>query len=112
MSSLRQITNETFESEVLQYSEPVLVHFMTDWCGLCKAMLPILERTAEAYKNKIKLVTFNVDTGPNMITRYDLSGIPTILIFHSGELNDRIEGIVTADQLQTKLKEFLTYNVF
>ena len=77
------VTDATFENEVLQSGEPVLVDFWAEWCGPCHAVAPVLERIAE--EKNLKLVKVNIDENQDLAMRYGIASIPTMVLFKDGE---------------------------
>ena len=78
-----EVTDDTFESEVLQSGEPVLVDFWAEWCGPCHAVAPVLERIAE--ERNLKLVKVNIDENQDLALRYGIQSFPNMILFESGE---------------------------
>ena len=85
MATLK-VTDEIFEEQVLKNDKPVLVDFWAEWCGPCKMVGPILEEISEEMANEIVIAKHDIDSEPNMPTKYGVSGIPTMLLFKGGEL--------------------------
>ena len=79
------VTEQTFESEVLQSDKPVLVDFWAEWCGPCHAVAPVLERIADERKDELKLVKVNIDEEQELAMRYGVQSIPTMILFKNGE---------------------------
>ena len=79
------VTDATFEDEVLKSDKPVLVKATAKWCGPCKAMAPTLEEIAEEMKDQIKIYDLDIDENPITPTKYGVRGIPTMLIFKNGQ---------------------------
>ena len=79
------ITTENFEAEVLHAALPVLVDFYADWCGPCKLLAPIVAELAEEYEGRVLVGKVNVDEQPELARRYQVSSIPTLLLFRSGK---------------------------
>lgn len=79
------VTNETFESEVLKSSVPVLVDFFAPWCGPCKIMHPVMEDLAKEYEGKAKVVKVNVDEEQHIAGTFNIMSIPTFIIFKDGK---------------------------
>jgi thioredoxin 1 len=79
------VTNETFDSEVLQSEKPVLVDFWAEWCGPCHAVAPVLDRIVEERDGELKLVKVNIDEERELSERYGIASIPTMVLFKSGE---------------------------
>jgi thioredoxin 1 len=80
-----QVTEATFEQEVLKSETPVLVDFWAEWCGPCHAVSPVLERIAEERKDELKLVKVNIDEEQGLSLRYGVMSIPTMILFKDGE---------------------------
>jgi thioredoxin 1 len=97
-----EITDATFETEVLQSTTPVLVDFYADWCGPCKAAAPTIETLAKEFEGKVKVVKLNVDTGSENAVKYGVRGIPNFTIFKNGEVVKQIVG--AGPSLETNLR--------
>lgn len=80
------VSDKTFEAEVLQSKEPVLVDFFAEWCGPCKAMAPALEQVAAEMAGKVKIVKLDVDQNPGVTGKYGIRAMPTLMIFKNGEV--------------------------
>ena len=81
-----QVSDKTFDAEVLKSAEPVLVDFFAEWCGPCKAMAPALDQVAAEMKGKIKVVKVDVDQNPEITTKYRIQAMPTLMIFKGGKV--------------------------
>jgi thioredoxin len=79
------VTTETFETEVLQSDKPVIVDFWAEWCGPCHAVSPVLDKIAEERADEVRLVKINVDENQELMVRYGIQSIPTIVLFKGGE---------------------------
>ena len=93
MANVLEVTDSTFEDEVKKSSVPVLVDFWAPWCGPCKAIAPIVEELASDYNGKIKVVKVNTDDNFKTAQEYRISGIPSLLIFKSGEPVEQMVGV-------------------
>jgi thioredoxin 1 len=79
------VTTETFETEVLKSDKPVIVDFWAEWCGPCHAVSPVLDKIAEERGDELRLVKINVDENQELMVRYGIQSIPTIVLFKGGE---------------------------
>ena len=104
MGNAREVTDRTFEQEVLQSTPPVLVDFWADWCGPCKAIAPIVEALANEYEGRLKVMKLDVDENPRTASTYKVQSIPTLLIFKDGRLAERIVGAVPKHVIVDKLQ--------
>lgn len=83
-----QVSEATFQNEVLGAKEPVLVDFWAEWCGPCRAIAPILEEISNEMGGKVKIVKLNVDENPSIAAQYGVRSIPTMILFKGGEAAD------------------------
>jgi thioredoxin 1 len=93
------VTDDSFETEVLQSSQPVLIDYWAEWCGPCKMIAPVLDDIASEYDGKLKVVKLNIDENPNTPPRYGIRGIPTLMLFKDGEVEATKVGAVSKSQL-------------
>lgn len=109
MSTALDVTTETFDSDVLQATTPVLVDFWASWCGPCKMLGPIVDEIAGDFAGKVKVVKVNVDEHRPIAAKFGIQGIPTLMIFKSGNMVERLVGVqpkaVIAGKLNDVLKE-------
>ena len=98
-----EVTDETFEQEVLQAKGPTLVDFWAGWCGPCKAIGPIVEEIAEDYDGKVRVAKMDVDSNRKTPMRYGIQGIPTLILFKDGSEATRIVGNQSKESLVGKL---------
>lgn len=94
------VSDDTFEAEVLNANEPVIVDFWADWCGPCKAMAPALDEVASEMAGKVKVVKVNLDDGPNSSAKYGVRAVPTLMVFKNGEVADTRTGALPKSSLQ------------
>ena len=93
MSRVNEITASEFQTEVFFANEPVVVDLYADWCGPCRALAPLLDRLADAYAGRVKFVKVNVDEESQVAGHFDVSSIPTLLVFDRGRLVHRTSGL-------------------
>lgn len=103
-----EVTDETFDREVLKSEQPVMVDFWAAWCGPCKALAPIVDEVASAYSGKVKVGKMDVDRNSATPQRYNVRGIPTLLIFKGGKVQEQIVGYVPKETIQKALDRHLT----
>ena len=96
---IAHVTDDSFESEVLKSSQPVLVDYWAEWCGPCKMIAPVLDEIAGEYAGKVKIAKLNIDDNPNTPSRYGIRGIPTLMLFKEGEVEATKVGAVSKSQL-------------
>ena len=97
------VTEATFEQEVLQSETPVLVDFWAEWCGPCHAVSPVLEKIAEERKDELKLVKVNIDEEQGLSLRYGVMSIPTMILFKEGEPAAAVVGARPKSALERSL---------
>ncbi len=99
MAKVLAVTDQSFESDVLNSSIPVLVDFWAEWCGPCKMLAPILESVVDDYAGKVKIVKINVDDNPETAPKFGIRGIPTLILFKNGEVVTTKVGALSKPQL-------------
>ncbi len=92
-SNMLTLTQENFAKEVLQSTQPVLVDFWAEWCGPCKMLTPILDELATEYDGRIRIGKVNIDDHQELANQYGIRSIPTLLLFHQGQVADQIVGL-------------------
>jgi len=93
MAEITEVTDATFEGEVLKSETPVLVDFWAEWCAPCRAIAPIVKELAEEYGEKIKVVKINIDDSPQTPGSYGIRSIPTVLAFKDGQVVNQLTGV-------------------
>ena len=93
------LTDEGFDSDVLQSDVPVLVDFWALWCGPCRMMAPVIDEIANDYAGKAKVGKLDVDSNPQSASRYQVRGIPTLLLFKGGEVVEQLVGAVPKERV-------------
>lgn len=86
------VTDASFDQDVIQSDTPVLVDFWAEWCGPCRALAPKLEEIAEEFKGKVKVAKVNIDENPNTPSKFGVRGIPTMILFKAGQQVDQVVG--------------------
>lgn len=94
-----QLTDDTFEQDVIKSPEPVLVDYWAEWCGPCKMIAPILEEIATEYNGRIKVAKLNIDDNPQTPPKYGIRGIPTLMLFKDGNVEATKVGALSKSQL-------------
>ena len=101
------INAENFESEVVKSDVPVIMDFFADWCGPCKMMGPVFEELSNDYEGKLKFVKLNTDEEKDIAGKFNISGIPCLIIMEKGEEKNRIVGFMPKDGLKAKIDSLL-----
>ena len=97
--SVANVTDSTFEQEVLKADIPVLVDFWAPWCGPCKAVAPVVEDLSKEYEGRLKVVKLNTDENPKTAQAYKICGIPSLFLFKSGQVMEEVVGAVPKSTL-------------
>jgi thioredoxin 1 len=102
-----QLTDNGFEKDVLKSSKPVLVDFWAPWCGPCRMLGPIVEEIAKEYAGKVVVGKMNTDENPDTASRYNISAIPTMLLFKGGQVVEQMVGVHSKKDIKEKLDALL-----
>ena len=92
MTGVKDVTDATFEQDVLGAATPVVVDFWAPWCGPCRAIHPIMEQLAEEHAGRIEFAKLNIDENPSAATRYDVFSIPSVILFEGGKPRETLIG--------------------
>ncbi len=100
--SVIKVTDKNFQKEVMGCETPVVVDFWADWCGPCKALMPVIDEFANAH-NEIKVGKVNVDEEEELAAKFEIMSIPTLLVFKEGKITNRSSGTKTVQQIEDML---------
>jgi thioredoxin 1 len=107
MSSAKDVTDATFQSEVLDSEKTIMVDFWAEWCGPCRAVGPILDQIAAEHSEKLSIVKLNVDDNPETAMKYGITSIPAMKVYRGGEVVKTVIGAKPKPALEADLAEFL-----
>ena len=102
--ALVELTDDNFDEEVLKADRPVLVDFWAPWCGPCRMIAPVIDELANEVGDRFKVCKLNTDNASNVPAKYDISGIPTLLVFKGGEVVQRFVGVTNKADLLKALE--------
>lgn len=108
MAEITDVTDATFEGEVLKSATPVLVDFWAEWCAPCRAIAPIVKDLADQYGEKIKVVKINIDEWPQTPGTYGVRSIPTVLAFKDGQVVSQLTGARPKDDFENMINDILS----
>lgn len=102
-ANVLQLTDDTFEKEVLQSDVPVLVDFWAEWCGPCRLLAPVIDDLADEYKGKAKVAKVDTDQSRNTAIKYSISAIPTVILFNKGQVAKKFVGVQPKKEFKAAL---------
>ena len=105
MSNVIDLTDQSFEEEVLKSDTPVLIDFWAEWCGPCKILGPVINDVAKDFVGKVKFTKLNIDSNPDNTKKFGIRGIPTIMLFKNGEKTATSVGVLSKSELTNFLNE-------
>jgi thioredoxin 1 len=103
--AILEVTDANFDQEVLKSEQPVLIDFWAAWCGPCKALAPVVDEIAKSYQGKVKVAKMDVDRNTATPQRYGVRGIPTLLVFKGGQVQEQIVGYVPKETIEKALEK-------
>lgn len=104
---VKEVSDSSFATEVLEAEKPVLVDFWAVWCAPCRALAPTVEALGEQYAGKASVVKVNVDENPSVSQRYGIKGIPTLILFKNGKEAERMVGAASREAIQRVIDKHL-----
>jgi thioredoxin 1 len=103
-TTMMQLNERNFATEVLEATQPVLVDFYATWCGPCRMLAPVLDQLAGEFAGRIKFAKVDVDEAPELAARYQITGVPTLLLFQHGQVVDEVVGLAPLGALRARLR--------
>ena len=107
---VENVTQDSFQKEVLEAGVPIIVDFYADWCAPCRAIAPFLSDLAEQYEGRVEVKKVNVDEDPELTAKLGVSGIPNLIFFKNGQEVKRVTGLGSKDTLESGLRNLLDLN--
>ncbi len=102
--TMTELNERNFAAEVLQSARPVLVDFYATWCGPCRMLAPVLEQLAGEFAGQVKFAKVDVDRAPGLAAQYQITGVPTLLLFQNGRVVDEVVGLAPLGTLRARLR--------
>src|SRR5919199_3672757 len=105
---VREVSDNSFENDVLKSDQPVLVDFWAAWCAPCRMLAPTVEAVAEKYAGNARVVKLNVDENPSVSQRYGIKGIPTLILFKNGREEERVVGATSKEAISRMIEKHVS----
>ena len=105
---VREVSDNSFEKDVLESDQPVLVDFWAAWCAPCRMIAPTVEAVAEQFAGSARVVKLNVDDNPSVSQRYGIKGIPTLILFKGGKEEERVVGATSREAISRMIEKHVT----
>jgi len=105
---VNEVSDSSFEKDVLQSNQPVLVDFWAAWCAPCRMLAPTVEAVAEKYAGNARVVKLNVDENPSVSQRYGIKGIPTLILFKDGKEEERVVGATSKEAISRMIDKHVS----
>ncbi len=107
MNEISYVSEDNFQTEVLEASQPVVVDFTAVWCGPCKMLEPVIKELAGSWDGKVKMVKLDVDTNLNIAMQYQVMGVPTLMLFIDGEPKEHLTGYQPRKRIEKKFVRYI-----
>ena len=104
---IKEINDKNFQNEVYGSDMIVVVDFWAPWCGPCKMLTPVMEQLEKEYGNKVKFVKVDVDKNHNISSKYNISSMPTIMVFKKDKVEEKLVGFLPKKSLENKIKKYV-----
>ena len=108
MAKISDVTDSTFQAEVLDSERPVLVDFWAEWCAPCRALAPVIQQIADEHESQLRVVKLDVDSSPSTPAKFSVRAMPTLLFFRDGQVVDSLVGAVPKKQVDDKVQALLS----
>lgn len=106
MAEVLEVTDQTFEAEILRSEKPAIIDFWAEWCAPCRQIAPVLKQLASQYGDRVKIAKMDVDANPSTPGRYSVRAIPTLLAFQNGQVVEQLQG-ANPRALESMVKKLL-----
>lgn len=110
MADIPEVDERTFRETVIQAAGPVLVDFSAVWCNPCKMLDPIVKQLADEWDGKVKVVKVDVDRNPDIAMKYQILGVPTLILFKDGQVRERLNGYQPKARILSRIQPYLLDN--